>query len=117
MTIPFEGGLSHYTDKLDSVCNCCYSVTYCSNTVREGWDIESAMILGEGCRDSVEGFVCQSVVKDVLVAVKVCMCRCVCIYKIVPVFCAFCESNVTLSKRVEMVWVTGVNLCFRAGTQ
>ena len=60
MTIPFEGGLSHYTDKLDSVCNCCYSVTYHSNTVREGWDIESAMILGEGCHDSVECFDCVS---------------------------------------------------------
>ena len=58
MTIPFEGGLSHYTDKLDSVCNCCYSVTYRSNTVGKCWDIESPMILGEGCRDSVECFDC-----------------------------------------------------------
>ena len=100
------------------MCNCCYSVTYRSNTVGECWDIESAMVLGEGCCDSIECLiVCQSVVKDVLIAVKVCMCLCVCIYKITPVFYAFCESNVTLSKRVETVWLTGVNMCFRAVTQ
>ena len=45
------------------------------------------------------------------------MCVGVCIYKIVPESYALCESNVTLSKRVDTERVTVVNQCCKAVTQ
>ena len=120
MTITLEGVLSHIAASLDIVCECWYSVSYCSDTLRECWNIESAVILWEECRDSMECLIlCQSAVTVFFSAdnVCVCVCVCVCVYKIEPMCCALCESNVALSERFETVWVSGVNLYFRAVTQ
>ena len=51
--------------------------------MRECWDIESAMILGEGCRDSLECFDCVPAggesCFDFCQTVYECVCVCVCV--------------------------------------